>query len=32
VLLSDAELMGALHRGVWQIADAARAARWGIGS
>ena len=30
VLLSDAELMGILHRRVWQLADGARAARWGI--
>jgi membrane glycosyltransferase len=32
VLLSDAELMGALHREVWQIPDPVRAARWGIPS
>jgi membrane glycosyltransferase len=32
VLLSDAELMGALHRRVWQLADGARAARWGVAS
>ena len=32
VLLGDAELMGRLHRMVWQIADEKRAARWGIPS
>ena len=32
VLLSDAELMGQLHRQVWQLSDAAKAARWGIPS
>jgi membrane glycosyltransferase len=31
VLLSDAELMGALHRQVWQLPDA-RARLWGIGA
>ena len=30
VLLADVEPMIALHRGVWQLADDARAARWGI--
>jgi len=32
VLLSDADLMGVLHRQVWQLSDAAQAARWGIPS
>ena len=32
MLLSDAELMGELHRRVWQLSDAAKAARWGIPS
>jgi membrane glycosyltransferase len=30
VLLSDAELMGILHRRLWQLADPGQAARWGI--
>jgi membrane glycosyltransferase len=30
VLLSDAEVMGELHRAVWQLSDPERAARWGI--
>ena len=30
VLLSDADLMGILHRRVWQLADDEQAARWGI--
>ena len=30
VVLSDAELMGALHRRVWQLSDREQAARWGI--
>jgi membrane glycosyltransferase len=30
VLLSDADLMGILHRRVWQLADDPQAARWGI--
>jgi membrane glycosyltransferase len=30
VLLSDADLMGILHRRTWQLADDAEAARWGI--
>lgn len=30
VLLADADLMGALHRKVWELADPPRAARWGL--
>jgi len=30
VLLSDADLMGILHRRVWQLADDLQATRWGI--
>jgi membrane glycosyltransferase len=30
VLLADVEPMIALHRGVWQLADGALAARWGV--
>jgi membrane glycosyltransferase len=30
ILLADADLMGALHRAVWELADPTRATRWGL--